>query len=94
MNEYETIMIMNAEITDEQRNEVFCKIKKYITDNGNITNVNTLGLRKLAYEIRKHSQGYYYLIEFEAENNVIPELERLYRITDEVLKFIVVRKDN
>ena len=52
-----------------------------------------MGKRKLAYEIKKNSEGIYVLINFEANPTLIKELERVYRITDEVIKFIVVRKD-
>ncbi len=52
-----------------------------------------MGLRKLAYEIGKNKEGYYVVFEFEAKPELIVELERNYRITDEIIKFIVVRKD-
>lgn len=94
MNNYETIFIMKDDITEEQRNEVINKIKDYLNINGKITNTTNMGLRKFAYEIRKYKQGYYYVIEFDSEASAIAELERIYRITDEILKFIVVRKDD
>ena len=53
-----------------------------------------LGKKKLAYEIRKQNEGIYYLFEFESDPDFIKELERIYRITDEIMKFIVVRKDD
>jgi len=93
MNKYETIIILKTEITKKQKSDVLNKIKKYITDNGKIEKEEYLGKRKLAYEVKKHNQGDYYIIEFESEQTAIQELERIYRITDEILKFIVVKKE-
>lgn len=94
MNKYETIFIMKDDITEEQRNEIINKIVNYLNTNGKITEKNDLGLKRLAYEIRKHRQAYYYQIYFEAKSTVITELERLYRITDEILKFITIRQND
>lgn len=93
MNKYETIMIINDSLTQEQKDEVVSKILDYITKNGNVISKESYGAKKLAYEIRKQKTGYYYIINFESEPTTIYELERLYRITDEILKFIVVRVD-
>ena len=94
MNNYETIFIMKSDMTKEQRKETVEKIKNYISNNGNIVNENDMGIRKLAYEVKKYTSGDYYIIEFECNPEVITELERLYRITDEILRFIVVRKED
>ena len=53
-----------------------------------------MGKKKLAYEVKKNKEGFYVLINFEAKPDSITELERNYRITDEVIKFIVVRKED
>lgn len=92
MNKYETIMIIKDELTQEQKDAVIKKIEKYISENGKIESRESLGTKKLAYNIKNHKTGYYYIIEFESEPNSICELERIYRLTDEILKFIVVRK--
>lgn len=93
MNKYETVMIINSKITQEEFDKVINKITNVIENNGKIDRKEDYGIKKLAYEIRKNKEGHYYLIEFESEAYFIRELERVYRITDEVLKFIVVRKD-
>lgn len=93
MNKYETVMILSNEITEEQRNNVITKIKKYILENGTITEEQDVGERKLAYEVNKQNVGYYYVIKFKSKATSISELERIYRITDEILKFIVIRED-
>ena len=94
MNKYETIMILDCNITDECRNNAINKIKKYIESKGKIENTEEIGKRKLAYEIRKKNEGYYYLINFSANPEDIAELERIYRITDEIMKFLVVRRND
>lgn len=93
MKKYETIFIMNPDITQEQRKETISKVEKYIRENGRITKTNDMGKRKLAYDINKHSYGDYYIIEFESKPEAISELERIYRITDEIIKFITIKRD-
>jgi len=94
MNKYETVIILNPDITKEQTNNVITKVENYIKTNGKITCTNTIGTRKLAYTIKKHTHGYYYIIEFESNPTAIYELQRIYRITDEIIKFITIKKDN
>lgn len=94
MNQYETIFIMNNQITKEEQKTVIERITNYIKENGKIVKEDDIGARKLAYEIKKQKEGYYYLVEFKASTSVIDELQRIYRITDAVLKFMTIRKDN
>ena len=53
-----------------------------------------MGMKKLAYEIRKNKEGYYIVIYFEADASIISKLERYYRITENIIKFLIVRKDD
>lgn len=94
MNKYEAIFIIKNDLTEEQRNKIIDTIKNYINENGKINNIENLGEKTLAYEIKEYKKSYYYLIEFETESETIRELERIYRINSNILKFIVVRKDN
>lgn len=94
MNKYESVIIVDNEISNEQKKDVINKIEGYITENGKLTKTEYLGTKKLAYEVKKHNEADYYVIEFECTADKIAELERRYRITDEILKFIVVRKDD
>lgn len=94
MSKYETIFLVSNKTTEEKRTELFNRIKEFINKNGSITNSEDLGEKKLAYEIRKHEKAFYYDIEFEANSEMILELERIYRITDEIIKFINIRKDD
>lgn len=94
MNKYETVILISNKITDEQRKNIVDKIKNLISSNGNVIETNDMGEKKLAYEVRKHTQAFYYIINFESNPEFIAELERIYRINDEILKFIVVRQDD
>ncbi len=93
MNKYETIFIVNPNVEEAGVKALTEKFSNIINNAGKVESVEELGKKKLAYEIKKNSEGIYVLINFEAEPTLIKELERLYRITDEVIKFIVVRKD-
>ena len=94
MNKYETVILISNKITEEQRKDVINKIKKLISANGKVIKTEEIGERKLPYEIRKNSKAFYYVINFESDAGFISELERNYRITDEIIKFIVIRQED
>lgn len=93
MNTYETVMILKNDISKEKKEAILEKITKYISENGEIIETKDLGERKLAYEVNSYKNGYYFIIKFKSESRNISELERLYRITDEIIKFIVVKEN-
>ena len=93
MNKYETVFLISNKITPEEREGVLTKFKDLISKNGKITSTEDIGEKKLAYEVRKHTEAFYYIINFESNADFLAELERNYRITDEILKFIVVKLD-
>ena len=90
MNRYETVFIINPNVEEAGIKELIQKFSDLINNAGKVENVEEMGKRKLAYEIKKNKEGYYVVINFEAQPELIKELERIYRITDEVIKFIVV----
>ena len=95
MNKYELALIVNAKIEDDARAAVVEKAKEYITRfGGTVTDVEDWGKKKLAYEIQKMSEGFYYFIHFDAEAGVPGELEQSVRILDNVLRFLCVRRDD
>lgn len=94
MNKYETVFIISNQITEEQRNSLCARIEDLISKNGTIIKKEDLGEKRLAYEIQKQKSAFYYIINFESDSSFIYELERNYRIIDEILKFIVVRQDD
>ena len=94
MNKYESIVIINPNCTEEALKALENKFTGLINENGKVDSVENKGKKKLAYEIKKNQEAYYMLINFEAKPDSIAELERNYRITDDVLKFIIVRKED
>ena len=94
MNQYETVFILTPVLSDEQMKETVAKFKKILTDKGaEIVNEETWGRQKLAYPIQKKSSGFYVLIEFKAEPEVIKTLETGYRRDEKVIRFMTVKLD-
>ena len=94
MNKYELALIVSAKIEDDARAAVVEKAKEYINRlGGTVTEVEDWGKKKLAYDIQKMSEGFYYFIQFDAAAEVPAELEQSVRIMDNVLRFLCVRKD-
>ena len=93
MNKYESVIIINPNLEAEAIKALIEKISNLINTDGKVTSVEELGNKKLAYEIKKQKEGYYVVYKFEANPQLISELERNYRITDEVIKFIVIKEE-
>lgn len=94
MNKYELAVVVSAKIEDEERAAVVDKCKALIERfGGAITNVDDWGKRRLAYEIQKMREGFYYFIQFDAESSAPAEIESRVRIMDNVLRYLVVRAD-
>ena len=94
MNSYESVILINKNIGESNIESVITKFENFIKKNGNLIKVDKLGVKKLAYEVKKQEYAYYVVYEFKSKGDTILELERLYRITDEILKFITIRKDD
>lgn len=93
MNKYESVVIINSNTEEQGIKALIQKFSDLINSDGKVESVEELGTKKLAYEIKKQKEGYYIIIKFEANPTLIAELERIYRITDEVMKFIVVKEE-
>lgn len=93
MRKYEGVIVFKPDLEDEARNQAFDRIKDIIESNGKISEISDWGKRKLAYEINYIKEGYYYIVEFEAEPELITELERRSRISDAIIRYMFVRKD-
>ncbi len=94
MNKYELAVIVSAKIEDEERAAVVDKCKALIERfGGTITEVDDWGKKRLAYEIQKMKEAFYYFIKFDAESTVPAEIESRVRIMDNVLRYLVVRQD-
>lgn len=93
MNNYETIMIINSNLDETATKASIEKFTSLINANGKVESVEEIGKKKLAYPIKKQAEGYYVLVNFSSNPEFIDELDRVYNITDEVIKHIVVKKD-
>ncbi|MGE5472951.1 MAG: 30S ribosomal protein S6 [Ignavibacteriales bacterium] len=92
VNSYESIFIINPNLEEEATKSVVEKFKGLIESTGKVESIEEWGKRKLAYPIKKLNEGYYVLINFNADSSFTHELERIYKITDEVIKYIVLKK--
>ncbi|MCR4810576.1 MAG: 30S ribosomal protein S6 [Prevotella sp.] len=94
MNQYETVFILTPVLSDDQTKETVAKFKTLLTDNGaEIVSEEAWGLKKLAYQIEKKTSGFFFLIEFKAEPEVIKTLETAYRRDEKVIRFQTVKLD-
>ena len=92
MNKYESMYILKPDLEDEARTALVDRFKELVEKNGGkVEKVDEWGARKLAYPIDYITEGYYVLMHFEAEPAFPEELERNYKITDDVLRYLVVR---
>ena len=92
MNKYELVVVVNAVIEDDARAAVIEKAKDLITRfGGTISGVDEWGKKRLAYEIQKMKEAFYYFIKFEAETTAIAEIESQMRIMDNVLRYLCVK---
>lgn len=90
---YETIFVLDTTIGEEAVNSLIEKFKSLIESNAQVENVDIWGKKRLAYPINYKTEGYYVLINFTAKPDFPSELERVYKITEGVLRSIVILKD-
>ena len=94
MNKYELALVVSAKVEDEVRNATVEKAKEYITSlGGTITNVDEWGKKKLAYEIQKMHEAYYYFIQFESDSVCPNEVEAHIRIMEPVIRYLCVKTE-
>ncbi len=91
LNKYETMFIIDATIDEEATAGVVDKFKALIEANGTVDNVDLWGKKKLAYPINDMNDGYYVLINFTSEPSFVAELERIYNISEDVIRSIVIK---
>ncbi len=89
---YETIMIISTQNGEEATAAIIEKFKALITEHGEIQTVDDWGKRRLAYEIMDESEGHYVLIDFTSDLEFPAELDRVYKITDGVLRSLIIAK--
>ena len=93
MNKYESVVIIDPSVDEEKVKELSQKFTDLINKDGKVEKIEELGKKRLAYEVKKNKEGYYIVFNFEANPILIAELERNYRIIDEVIKFITVKAE-
>ncbi len=93
INKYETVFVVNPELSEEDTQNLIKKFTDLIAQNGTIENINEWGKRKLAYPIDDYTEGYYVVVNFTAAPAFPAELCRIYNITDGILRSIVVRPE-
>ncbi len=94
MTKYELAVVVSAKIEDEERAAVIDKVKALIERfGGTVTDVDDWGKKKLAYDIQKMSEAFYYFIHFDAETSAPAEIESRIRIMDNVLRYLCVKQD-
>ncbi|MCD8039119.1 MAG: 30S ribosomal protein S6 [Lachnospiraceae bacterium] len=94
MNKYELAVVVSAKLEDDDRTATIEKVKEMITKHGGtITNVDEWGKRRLAYEVRKMKEAFYYFIQFDGEPTVPIEVESRIRLNENVVRYLCVRQD-
>ena len=94
MNKYELTLVVNAKIEDDERAATVEKAKELIARfGGTVTEVEDAGKKRLAYEIQKMKEGFYYFVQFDAPATCPAEVEKRVRIVDNVIRYLCVRKD-
>ena len=94
MNKYELAVVLNVKLEDEERAAAIEKITNYITRfGGTVTNIDEWGKKRLAYEIQKMKEGFYYFIQFDCDSTTPNELESRIRIMEPVIRYLCVRQE-
>jgi small subunit ribosomal protein S6 len=94
LNRYEVVAIVKSDLPDEDITAIIDRSQTIITDRkGVIAKLDKWGKRRLAYEINKHKDGFYFLIDFAGDGPIVAEIERNFKIDDRILKFMTVKKE-
>ncbi len=94
MNKYELVVVISSKLEEEERAAALEKVQGYIARfGGTVTNVDEWGKKRLAYEIQKMKEGYYYIVQFDGETSTPNELEGRIRLMESVIRYLCVRQD-
>lgn len=94
MNKYELAVVLSAKLEDEERAAAIEKVTGYITRfGGTVADIDEWGKKRLAYEIQKMKEAYYYFIHFESDATTPGEIEQRIRIMDNVIRYLCVRQE-
>ena len=93
LNKYETLFIIDPDVGEENEKALVEKFKNLLETSAQLENIDEWGKRKLAYSINDKNEGYYVLANFSADSQFPRELERIFKITDGIMKYIIINKD-
>ncbi len=93
MKKYEAVFVLAPDMDEESRNGVIERFKGIIEASGSINKIDEWGMRKLAFEINDYKEGHYTLLNFESTADVIDELNRIAKITDTIIRHIIIREE-
>ena len=93
MTKYEVMFIIDPTLEDEKKDATVETVKEIIAADGVVGETDVWGMRKLAYPIQKKTEGYYVVIEFKAEHTLPKELDRRLKISDSIMRHLIVNKD-
>lgn len=93
MTNYELMLVIDPSLEEDKKNAAVERVQNLISENGELGETDVWGLRKLAYPIEKKNEGYYVVIPFTAESTFPKELNRRLRIADDVIRHMIVNKD-
>ena len=95
MRKYETVFIVRPDLEEEKTLEAIDKYKSLIENNGGeVVNIDKWGKRRLAYEIDGAREGFYVVSKFNADSAAASELDRVFKISDEIIRHLIVREDD
>ncbi len=93
MNKYELMFVIDPELEESAKEAMIETVKGIIAAEGEVSNTDVWGLRKLAYPIQKKTEGYYVVMQFDAAPTLPKELDRRLRISENCMRHVIVRKD-
>lgn len=93
MVKYESIFVVSTLLEEDKIREIIDKVKSVVESSAQLEKIEEWGKKKLAYEIAKQKEGYYVLMHFTSEPNFPSELERIYKITEEIIRYLIVKRD-
>jgi small subunit ribosomal protein S6 len=91
MKNYEAIYILKPNSEEEEKEEVLNKVKDIISESGEIENIDEWGNKRLAYEIKNFSEGYYTVINYNGVHKTNQKLDKLFKISDSVIRSMIVK---
>lgn len=94
MNKYESVIVIKPKLEEEEIENIIQKVKEIVEQDGTLTQVDKKGIKNLAYEINKCKEGYFIYFHYETDPSLIADIERYFRINENILKFLTIKKED